>query len=248
MIYCSEDHSGDCDDSSSVYCFDESDFIIQEEERNILDEEEDIESSSNENEKKRIDDYDDDDSSSSTSSGTERDEEELEALLEEGSVSTDEERPQTKKTEEVPQIEEDLDIQIIGIPSAPSSSHRSRVSKDQEARSLLPSEMEFSNAFALDSDDGEFVATSRERERIVRSSEAKLRAAMVQRLRSLVNLLRVRSISSNTIHNDCYCEVVDGLGDADRAASQSQGADHQPLPPQLDRVRRLDRSSGERHF
>ena len=111
---------------------------------------------------------------------------------EEGEEEEEEQDDEEEEEERLPLIEENLDIQIIGIPADPSPRSRVSMAESREARSLLPSEMEFSNAFALDSDDGEFVATSRERERgSIRSSEGKVRAAMVQRLRSLVNLLRV---------------------------------------------------------
>jgi hypothetical protein len=118
----------------------------------------------------RIDDFDDDEShsSSSSSSSSSSEEEENEdndsaAVDDEDNILLNEE--EKEKTNGIQELEEDLDIQVIGYqPPSQLSGQQEEAEQQQSflthsssARSLLPSEMEFDNSFQLDSDDGEFV-------------------------------------------------------------------------------------------
>lgn len=157
-------------DVADVYCFDESDFIRQEEVSLHYD----VSATSSEEEPSdaagavTIDDFDDDDDDSS------KDEDEVEDEVEE-----------VVEEESDVEVEEDLDIQVIGLPSHTS----------EERRSLHASEMEFSNAFQFDSDDGEYVSATVSAERAEKQRATKERDVIVGKLKSLMPLLKVSAVT-----------------------------------------------------
>lgn len=159
-------------DVADVYCFDESDFIRQEEVSLHYD----VNATSSEEEGSdaagavTIDDFDDDDDDSS------KDEDEVEA---------EDEVEEVVEEESDVEVEEDLDIQVIGLPSHTS----------EERRSLHASEMEFSNAFQFDSDDGEYVSATVSAERAEKQRATKERDVIVGKLKSLMPLLKVSAVT-----------------------------------------------------
>jgi hypothetical protein len=161
----------------------------------------------------RIDDFDDDKSHSSSSSSSssstssekqENEENDSAAVEDEDDILLDDEEEEggglieeKEKTNGSVELEEDLDIQVIGYqpasklpgkPEEPEQQQQSFLTHSSSARSLLPSEMEFDNSFQLDSDDGEFVTHSHSKEK--KKQLLTERETALSRLKALVALLK----------------------------------------------------------
>ena len=156
--------------------FDESDWIMQETRTFSLSEQEGLEQSDVE-----------------VCSDSGDDEEDQSGDQEESSESSEsaESSGNEMSASEEPDLQEDLDIQVIGYQKAPDDRVSTRGKSEGEAksaRSLLPSEMEFSNSFHLDSDDGEFVSSSKIAQKKL---EAATRERDLVRLKALVPVFKV---------------------------------------------------------
>jgi hypothetical protein len=88
----------------------------------------------------------------------------------------------------LPSLDEDLDVQLIGHHFSPSSSTKQR---HPEPRSLKQDEMEFSNSFHLDDDDGDFVSSIGGRKKKPGNSEVAAREECIRKLKVLTTALKV---------------------------------------------------------
>jgi hypothetical protein len=88
----------------------------------------------------------------------------------------------------LPSLDEDLDVQLIGHHFSPSSSKKQRY---HEPRSLKQDEMEFSNSFHLDDDDGDFVSSIGGRKKKLGNSEVAAREECIRKLKVLTTALKV---------------------------------------------------------
>jgi hypothetical protein len=98
---------------------------------------------------------------------------------------------QEKKKEKVsllPSLDEDLDIQLIGHPSSTTRKHHQNHDKP---RSLKQDEMEFSNSFHLDDEDGDFVTSSGGKKKRPSNSEIAAREECIRKLKVLTTALKV---------------------------------------------------------
>jgi hypothetical protein len=88
----------------------------------------------------------------------------------------------------LPSLDEDLDVQLIGHHFSPSSSKKQR---HHEPRSLKQDEMEFSNSFHLDDDDGDFVSSFGGKKKRPGNSEVAAREECIRKLKVLTTALKV---------------------------------------------------------